>query len=328
MPPSRTASWRIDYGLDSIGPLSGFIEDTLKARIVELHPDRPQLSARASQLTLPGGQLWSCAYRLPIKLRFLESDYLRVQVQRVGTGMTDSAGGQVAVTSDTGCISHAAAVIDFAADFEQFAWRVTPDTIVRKLAALTGNPAIKRPRFDTALDLSSPTGANFKRTLDALLAVAATQDAAASLLIAELEQAALVALLCAAGHNYSDVLARRVAGAAPWQVRRAEAYIEANWDKPLTIEDIVEATDASARSLFRTFKETRGYSPVDFVRQVRLRQARRVLEQGGPDLTVTKIALASGYGDLAQFSKEFSRAFGETPSAVLRRTRHTKGQGS
>ena len=56
----------------------------------------------------------------------------------------------------------------------------------------------------------------------------------------------------------------------PWQVRRAEQFIEANWDQPITIEAVVAATNVSARSLFSAFKAGRGYSPMDFVKRVRL----------------------------------------------------------
>ena len=47
----------------------------------------------------------------------------------------------------------------------------------------------------------------------------------------------------------------------PWQVRRAEEYIEANWDDAMTVESIAEAVDASARSIFLSFRQARGYSP-------------------------------------------------------------------
>jgi transcriptional regulator GlxA family with amidase domain len=104
-------------------------------------------------------------------------------------------------------------------------------------------------------------------------------------------------------------------------VCRAEAFIEANWDKPLAIEDIVTATGASARSIFRTFKDSRGYSPSIFLRQIRLRHAQRMLEAASETTTVTAVALACGFGELAGFSKDYSRAFGEPPSAVLRRSR-------
>jgi transposase-like protein len=101
--------------------------------------------------------------------------------------------------------------------------------------------------------------------LESLLGVAnAGPAAAADLIRAELESAFLASLLCAARHNYSDLLDRGGPAAAPWQVRRAESFIEANWDAPITLEDIVSATGASARSVFRAFRQSRGYTPLQF----------------------------------------------------------------
>ena len=102
---------------------------------------------------------------------------------------------------------------------------------------------------------------------------------------------------------------------------RAERYIEAHWDEPITIEDMVSATGASARSIFRAFKKSRGYSPFQFVKELRLQQARRMLDSDASDLTVTEVAVTCGFENLSRFSKDFSRAFGEPPSAVRNRRR-------
>jgi hypothetical protein len=53
---------------------------------------------------------------------------------------------------------------------------------------------------------------------------------------------------------------------APWQVRVAEEYIEANWDQLLTIEALAIVTGASVRTIFHSFKRSCGYTPMDFVK--------------------------------------------------------------
>src|SRR5208337_5673954 len=58
------------------------------------------------------------------------------------------------------------------------------------------------------------------------------------LVLAELEQAVLVAFLCGTGHNYSRLLDGRPRSAAPSQVRRVEEYIEAHWNQPISIEGL------------------------------------------------------------------------------------------
>jgi len=107
--------------------------------------------------------------------------------------------------------------------------------------------------------------------------------------------------------------------AGPWQVKRVEEYIEANLDAPFNIEQIAELTGISTRSIYRAFKRSRGYSPMQFARQRRLQQARRMPEGAGQVESVTSVAFRCGFNDVSHFSRGFSKAFGESPSAVLSR---------
>lgn len=66
----------------------------------------------------------------------------------------------------------------------------------------------------------------------------------------EMEQALMTWFLVGNRNNYSPLLNGRSQSAAPWQVKRAEEYIEASWDQPLTIEVLAAVTGSSARSLF------------------------------------------------------------------------------
>lgn len=107
----------------------------------------------------------------------------------------------------------------------------------------------------------------------------------------------------------------------PWQVLRAEAYMEANWDQQIDADDIAGAIGTSQRSLFRAFQQSRGYSPMEFVRRSRLRHAQRMLKLPDAATTVSSVALACGFTDLGQFSKTYRNAFGEAPSQVLHRAK-------
>jgi transcriptional regulator GlxA family with amidase domain len=139
--------------------------------------------------------------------------------------------------------------------------------------------------------------------------------------LAELEQAILVAFLCGVDHNYSAALNARPSATAPWQVRRVEEYIEANWDQPIAIEALAIVANASARSIFHSFKEHRGHSPSHFVKQVRLRHAHETLSRPTEGTSVTRVAFDCGFGNLGHFASDYHRAFGETPSTTLNRSK-------
>src|SRR5262245_24742078 len=56
--------------------------------------------------------------------------------------------------------------------------------------------------------------------------------------------------------------------AVPWQVRRAEEFIEAHWNQPITVEMLAEVAGTSERTLFHAFRASRGRSPMASVKQV------------------------------------------------------------
>ena len=103
-------------------------------------------------------------------------------------------------------------------------------------------------------------------------------------------------------------------------MRRAEEYIEANWDKPIGLEAIAAASGVGIHSLSKNFRRNRGYGPMDFVKQVRLRHARELLRYPGASTTVSGVAFACGFADLARFEADYIRAFGQRPSDMLRGT--------
>jgi len=79
----------------------------------------------------------------------------------------------------------------------------------------------------------------------------------------------MVMFLYANRHNYSHLLEAQPPDSALSQIRHAEAYIDANAHRAITLEELAEVTGVSALSLFRSFKRHRGYSPLAFLSQVR-----------------------------------------------------------
>jgi transcriptional regulator GlxA family with amidase domain len=137
--------------------------------------------------------------------------------------------------------------------------------------------------------------------------------------LAEFEQSIVVAFLCSTQHNYSNWLNQQSTAAAPWQVRVAEEYIEANWDQPLTIEALAIVTGASARTIFHSFKRSRGYTPMDFVKNIRLQHAKAMLAAGATSVSDT--ALLCGFGNFGHFANYYRIKFGELPSRTLKRAK-------
>ncbi|WP_168190211.1 AraC family transcriptional regulator [Luteithermobacter gelatinilyticus] len=138
-------------------------------------------------------------------------------------------------------------------------------------------------------------------------------------LLNQLAELCKLALIYTQPHNYSDCLETGLTRVAPRYVKRAEDYIVANLKNTITIEDLVQASGVSARSLFAGFREFRGTTPMKFVRDQRLQKVHEELHHNDSRHTVTQIALKWGFSQLGRFSVEYRKKFGESPSETLRK---------
>lgn len=95
-------------------------------------------------------------------------------------------------------------------------------------------------------------------------------------------------------------------------VRRIIANMENNIEDPLCVPELARSEAISTRQLERLFKRHLQCSPNRFYISLRLSKARRLLIQ--TDMTVTEIAVATGFSSMAQFSKHYRHSFGTRPS--------------
>lgn len=317
------------FRASSVDALEDAVGAHLGARFVQLPASKSEIDARANHFRLPNSSLWYCSYGIPVALKFPEPNHIRVQFHYSGIGATWIGDTLFPINARQGCISTTEVEIDFSPGFEQIVWRIPKDVMVRKLAGMVDCAVTSALDFNPLLDLATPQAATLVRILDCLVHAADTVTGeAADVVLSELEQAMIASFLGASNHACRDRLGKKASTAAPRQVRRAEEYIEANWNQAVSIEELAAEAGCSVRSLFRTFRQSRGYTPLEFVRRVRLGNARRMLQSPDRATTVTSVAFACGFNDLGRFSKDFTQAFGELPSLVLTRSRRTDVQAA
>jgi AraC-like DNA-binding protein len=238
-----------------------------------------------------------------------------------GVGAHEIGGKGVSVSRSRGAVlSPGVVTLRYEPLFEHLSMTVRPAALVGKLAALVGDLRAGPLQFNPAVIASAPQAKRLERLLQF---VAAEFDPSAapmpSIMEFELQQSMITSFLLANANNYSGLLLGEPEAAAPWQVRRAEQFIEANWDQPISIEELARVTNVSARSLFSSFKAGRGCSPMEFVKRVRLGRARQKLSRPDTGTSVTEVAFACGFGNPGHFARDYRENFGETPSETLRR---------
>jgi AraC-like DNA-binding protein len=124
-----------------------------------------------------------------------------------------------------------------------------------------------------------------------------------------------------------ELLAAPLGQACPAVDRRSRAafdelldYIRAHLDQPLRLSDLEARSFYSRRALQYAFRDKLNTSPVQWIREQRLSRAMEHLQQEGPAASIQAVALACGYRQTSQFSTDFKRRFGLSPSQVKRAT--------
>jgi len=247
-----------------------------------------------------------------------------MQIAWKGRGTTTVGGVTELVYRRQACLTSPghAPHMSYDGGHERLTLRVNSQALVQTLTMLLGAKLKGAFEFNSKIYLDHPRA----RSLLELILFLGKQLYPAStgfppVVLEELKQA-VVSLLCASRHKFSHLLAHDALGTSPREVRQAEEYIEANWNRPIRIEDLVALTNVSTRSLFRSFRETRGYSPMAFAKLVRLKHAKEMLTADSPNASVTGVAFKCGFGSLGHFANDYREVFGELPSETLARKRH------
>lgn len=105
------------------------------------------------------------------------------------------------------------------------------------------------------------------------------------------------------------------------RIRRAITLIRSRYDEPLRIESLASELGMSVSSLHHRFKEATAMSPLQFQKQIRLQEARRLML--GEELDATRAGLRVGYGDASYFNRDYKRLFGHPPGRDIQRLRLT-----
>lgn len=123
-------------------------------------------------------------------------------------------------------------------------------------------------------------------------------------------------------------LARQVAKADPrlQAVAQAITWLKAHYAEPYDLEVLTRAVGLSASALHRHFKAVTAMTPLQYQKELRLREARaRMLGEG---LNASTAGHHVGYASPSQFSREYKRLFGAPPTRDIARLRAHRAKSS
>lgn len=94
-------------------------------------------------------------------------------------------------------------------------------------------------------------------------------------------------------------------------IGRALSYINGHLSESFNVATLARSAGMSSSSLHHAFKKATSLTPVQYVKRVRLDEARRLMLDEG--CLAAEAAFRVGYGSPSQFSREFKRLFGVPP---------------
>jgi AraC-like DNA-binding protein len=299
----------------------------LPTRRLTFATDRRRLAARLHAVPLPCVTPMYVTYGGDV-VDVLTGDgrYYFVHVPLSGRLVISDDGQEFTATSGWASVASPTAplVLRWHPDAAAMVFRIDRKALEGALVDLIGLPVEEPLRFESRMDVSSQPGAGW---LHAAMFLADELNQAGALaghplVSTDLQRVLMRGLLLAQPHTYTDALAEETAPPAlPPHVAAAVAVLDAAPERPLTAETLAREVNASPRLLQAGFREHLGVSPMQYLRNERLRRVHEDLTQTDPARrpTVAEVAYRWGFTHLGRFASDYRSRYGEYPSQTLRR---------
>ncbi|WP_238882920.1 AraC family transcriptional regulator [Clostridium sp. YIM B02551] len=103
-------------------------------------------------------------------------------------------------------------------------------------------------------------------------------------------------------------------------------WIRENYTRAFTVEDLAKKNNMSVSGLHHKFKSVTSMGPIQYQKELRLREARRLMLSDSMDATTA--AMEVGYESSSQFTREYKRLFGQPPLKDIRTLRKSYISGA
>ncbi len=180
---------------------------------------------------------------------------------------------------------------------------VTTEVMKKMVSEMNGNGCL--PSFNQSVVRNSELVANLRE-----LHIIISQDES------ELKKEELfIYLLEELIQSHSDFEILPTASETADEIKTICHYLEDNYTKTITLNELSALTGWSKYHLLRTFTKKMGISPNSYLETIRINHAKKLLEQGIKPVEVTFL---TGFSDQSHLTKFFKRLVGLTPKQYLR----------
>lgn len=197
-----------------------------------------------------------------------------------------------------------------------------PDILSDYVIKITdGKYIIDNLELPQILPLDTPEGKSFLRTLNFLYNELEQQNTLLQypLILTQFQDAIISMLFYTLCPQIFHPLHSLDKICVPKYIKLAQDFIHAHLKDPISVADIASAVGVSYSSLFKGFKKYLNTTPMKYIKSRRLECVHQLLlSSNSTNTNVTDIAFEFGFSNLGNFSVDYRRTFGESPSKTLR----------
>jgi AraC-like DNA-binding protein len=96
----------------------------------------------------------------------------------------------------------------------------------------------------------------------------------------------------------------------PDEIEKACAFLQERYTEHIYLDQICKYTSLSKTTLIRAFTKSKGVTPYRYLQNIRINEAKKLLEQGIPPI---EVAMQAGFSDQSHFTNFFNKFIGLSP---------------
>ena len=100
-------------------------------------------------------------------------------------------------------------------------------------------------------------------------------------------------------------------------------FLEKNYQNEISLSFLARRVQMPESTFARIFKKMTGCSPIDYLIKLRIEKAVEIMDKNS-GLSITDIAMSTGFWNSSYFTRKFKKIMGMTPMAFLKKQRESK----